>query len=186
MLRIGGGCVTTRKRNPSQIRARLSGTGHRCTATQNSFTVVTRSPLARNLASLAWQCWAPTWRALRERNVKESVRGNLKPDDSYEPQLMISEMALLPGAEWSPQSPGWTVIHVSSGAGYWLHPLINWELQTGSVVLLSDQAQGYVRASQAGGLRLQFFRVEPRKLTGLVSMSDQALMQKAARDEKQS
>ena len=118
--------------------------------------------------------------------MKEIIRRSPKPDDSYEPQLMISEMALLPGGEWSPQSPGWTVIHVSSGAGYWLHPLINWELQTGSVVLLSDQAQGYVRASQAGGLRLQFFRVEPRKLTGLVSMADQALMQKAARDEKQS
>jgi AraC-like DNA-binding protein len=93
-------------------------------------------------------------------------------------------MALLPGGEWSPQSPGWMVIHVSSGAGYWLHPLTNWELQTGAVVLLSDQAQGYVRASQAGGLRLQFFRVEPRKLTGLVSLADQTLIQKAAGDEK--
>ncbi len=61
---------------------------------------------------------------------------------------------------------------------------MNWELQTGTVVLLSDQAQGYVRASQAGGLRLQFFRVEPRKLTGLVSMADQTLMQNAAADEK--
>jgi len=60
---------------------------------------------------------------------------------------------------------------------------MNWELQAGAVVLLSDQAQGYVRASQAGGLRLHFFRVEPRKLTGLVSMADQTLMQKAAGDE---
>jgi len=93
-------------------------------------------------------------------------------------------MAMLPGGEWSPQLPGWVVIHVSSGAGYWLHPLMNWELQTGTVVLLSDQARGYVRSSQAGGMRLQFFRLEPRKLTGLVSMADQTLMQKAAGDEK--
>jgi AraC-like DNA-binding protein len=93
-------------------------------------------------------------------------------------------MALLPGGEWSPQLPGWSVIHVNSGAGYWLHPRMNWELQAGAVVLLSDQAQGYVRASQAGGLRLQFFRMEPRRLTGLVSMADQTLMQNAAADEK--
>jgi len=116
--------------------------------------------------------------------VKQSVRRSPKPEDSYEPQLVINEMALLPGGEWSPQSPGWMVIHVNSGAGYWLHPLMNWELQTGAVVLLSDKAPGYVRASQAGPLRLQFFRVEPRKLTGLVSMADQTLMQKAAADEK--
>src|ERR1035437_3858057 len=184
MLRIGGGCVTTRKRNPSQTHARLSGTGHRCTATQNSFTVVTRSPLARNLASLAWQCWAPTWRALRERNVKESVRGNLKPDDSYEPQLVINELALPPGGEWSPPLPGWLVIHVSSGVGYWLHPRLNWELQMGAIILLSDQAQGCVRASQVGELRLRFFRIEPGKLIGLMSLADQALLQNAARDEK--
>jgi len=58
------------------------------------------------------------------------------------------------------------------------------ELQTGAVVLLSDQAPGYVRASQVGELRLHFYRVEPRKLIGLVSMADQALMQNAAGDEK--
>lgn len=116
--------------------------------------------------------------------MKESVQRSPKPDDSYEPQLVLNEMALLPGGEWSPQLPGWSVIHVNSGAGYWLHPRMNWELQAGAVVLLSDQAQGYVRASQAGGLRLQFFRMEPRRLTGLVSMADQTLMQNAAADEK--
>ena len=61
---------------------------------------------------------------------------------------------------------------------------MNRELQTGAVVLLSDQTQGCVRASQVGELRLHFFRVEPRKLTGLVSMADQTLMQNAAGDEK--
>jgi AraC-like DNA-binding protein len=116
--------------------------------------------------------------------VKELLRRSLKPDGSYEPQLVINEMTLLPGGEWSPQLRGWMLIHVCSGAGYWLHPRMNWELQQGAVVLLSDQAQGYVRASQAGGLRLQFFRMEPRRLTGLVSMADQTLMQNAAADEK--
>ena len=83
-----------------------------------------------------------------------------------------------------PQLPGWLVIHVSCGVGYWLHTRTSRELQTGAVVLLSDEARGYFRASQLGELRLHFFRVEPRKLTGLVSMADQTLMQHAAGDEK--
>ena len=95
-------------------------------------------------------------------------------------------MALLPGGEWSPRSPGWLVIHVSSGVGYWLHPMMSRELQPGAVLLLSDQVQGSILASQVGELRLHFFRVEPRKLIGLVSLADQTVMQNAAADEKTS
>jgi AraC-like DNA-binding protein len=118
--------------------------------------------------------------------VKTSGRGSLEASDSYEPQLVLNELILPPGGEWSPQVTGWLVIHVSYGIGYWLDPRLNWELQTGTVVLLSEQIQGQgsVRASQVGELRLRFFSIEPRKLIGLVSMADQALMQDAARDEK--
>lgn len=116
--------------------------------------------------------------------MKTTVRGRLEPNGSYEPQLVINELILPPGGEWSPQLPGWLVIHVTSGVGYWLHPRLNWELKPGAIVLLSEQIQGCVRASQVGELRLHFFRTEPEKLTGLVSLADQALMQSAAGDEK--
>ena len=53
--------------------------------------------------------------------MKKSVRGNLKPDGYYEPQLVLCEMVLPSGGEWVPQLPGWVVIHVSSGVGYWRH-----------------------------------------------------------------
>jgi AraC-like DNA-binding protein len=98
--------------------------------------------------------------------------------------LVLNELSLPPGGEWSPQLAGWLVIHVSSGIGYWLDPFSNSELQTGAVVLLSEQIQGCIRASQVGELRLCYFRIEPRKLIGLVSLADQMLMQNAARDEK--
>ena len=116
--------------------------------------------------------------------MKRTVRVSLEPNGSYEPQLVINELLLPPGGEWSPQLPGWLVIHVASGVGYWLHPRLNWELKPGVAVLLSEQIHGCVRASQVGELRLHFFRIEPRKLTGLVSMTDQELMQSAAGDEK--
>ena len=103
---------------------------------------------------------------------------------SYEPQLIIRTMELPSGGEWSPEFPGWSVIHVSQGEGYWLHPRMNCELLTGAVVLLSDQIKGSIRASQVGKLRLHFFRTEPRKLTGLVTMAEQKMLQDAAADEK--
>jgi AraC-like DNA-binding protein len=116
--------------------------------------------------------------------VKTTVRGSLEPNGSYEPPLVVNELVLPPGGEWSPQLPGWLIVHVTSGVGYWLHPRLNWELKPGTVVLLSEQIHGCVRASQVGELRLHFFRTEPRKLAGLVSLADQALMQNAAGDEK--
>jgi AraC-like DNA-binding protein len=116
--------------------------------------------------------------------VKKKLRGNLKPDGYYEPHLVLCEMVLPSGGEWSPQLPGWVLIHVNSGAGYWMHQRINRELHPGAVVLLSDQIQCCIRASQMGELRLQFFRTEPCKLNGLVTMADQRLLQNAAVDEK--
>ena len=97
---------------------------------------------------------------------------------------MIHEMALPPGGEWTPQLPGWLVIHVSSGVGYLLYPRMTCELQEGTVVLCSDQIQGSIRASQVGELRLHFFRTEPGKLTELTTIEDQKLLQDAAKDEK--
>lgn len=118
--------------------------------------------------------------------MRNSGRDNLKQDDSHEPQLIINQLAIPPGGEWSPRLPGWFVIHVSSGVGYLLHPRMNWELEPAAVVLLSDQTRGCVRASEVGELRLQFFRVDPRKLTGLLSLADQTLLQNAAGEEKSS
>ena len=116
--------------------------------------------------------------------MKISVRCNLNSDGSADPQLAIHELILPPGGEWTPNLPGWMVIHASSGVGYWLHPRINCEIPTGAVLLLSDQVEGCIRASQVGDLRLHFFRVEPAKLTELMTMTDQQLLENAAKDEK--
>ena len=143
-----------------------------------------KPPFDRNIASPIWSRWAPIRRTHRDRHVKDTTRGNRKPDDSFEPQLVVNELVLPPGGEWSPRFPGWLVIHVSAGVGYWLHPRKNCELQPGAVVLLSDRVQGCVRASQVGELRLHFFRTDPARLTGMVTMADQMLLKTAAGDEK--
>jgi AraC-like DNA-binding protein len=83
-----------------------------------------------------------------------------------------------------PQLPGWLVIHVSSGVGYWMHRSLNCELEPGVVLAISDQIRGSIRASLTGELRLCFFRTEPAKLTGLVTLADQKVFQDAELDEK--
>jgi AraC-like DNA-binding protein len=118
--------------------------------------------------------------------MKKSVRGKLNLDEIYEPQLVLYEIVLPSGSEWSPQLSGWLVIHVTSGVGYWMHQRMNRELETGMVIVHSEQIQGCIRASQVGELRLHYFRTEPGKLTGLVTMGDQRLLEKAAADEKMS
>jgi len=116
--------------------------------------------------------------------VRNTVCRSLRPNDSYEPQLVINDVVLPPGSEWSPQLPGWFIIHLSSGLGYFLHPRENWKLETGAVVLLPDQTRGLVRASELGELRLQFFRLVPSRLMGLLSLSDRGLLENAGGDEK--
>jgi AraC-like DNA-binding protein len=108
----------------------------------------------------------------------------MKPKLSFEPHLVVKEIVLLPGSEWTLQSPGWTFLHVTNGVGYWLHPRMNHELITGSVLVISDRTQGVVRASQVGELLIHFFRLQPERLTGLVTLGEQQFLQKAAAQDQ--
>jgi AraC-like DNA-binding protein len=92
---------------------------------------------------------------------------------SYEPHLAVRELTLLPGGEWTPQMPGWTMIQVGSGNGYWLQPQRNQDLETGTVLVRAPHVQGSIRASQLSGLSLQIFLVDPERLNGLITLSEQ-------------
>jgi AraC-like DNA-binding protein len=108
----------------------------------------------------------------------------MKPKLSFEPHLIVKEMALPPGTEWAVQSPGWSFLHVSSGAGYWLHPLSNYDLVTGSVLVISERANGVIRASQLGPVVFHYFRLQPERLTGLVTLGEQQYLQRAATQDR--
>jgi len=104
----------------------------------------------------------------------------MKSKRSFEPHLVIQELTLPPGSECAPQSSGWSFFHVSRGVAYWLHPKGNQELANGSGLLLSESAQGIIRASQLGEVLVHFFRLQPQRLTGLVTFSEQQFLQSAA------
>ena len=97
---------------------------------------------------------------------------------------MMGELTLLPETEWAPRLPGWVLCQITSGTGYWLHPQLNYELANGSVILFSARCGGSIRASQVGGARLLFFNVEPKRLTGLVTLGEQLYFETAAVRDK--
>ena len=37
-----------------------------------------------------------------------------------ERHLILQEITLLPSGEWTPPTPGWTIVRVAEGMGYWL------------------------------------------------------------------
>jgi len=108
----------------------------------------------------------------------------MKPKLSFEPHLVIKETVLPPGNEWLVRSPGWSFLHVTSGAGYWLHPRTNHDLITGSVLVISDQAKGVIRASQLAPVTIHHFRLQPERLTGLVTFGEQQFLQRAAAQDR--
>jgi AraC-like DNA-binding protein len=103
-----------------------------------------------------------------------------KPERIYEPHLAAREISVPPGGEWSPRSPGWSLIQIARGTGYFLQPPSSQELEPGVVLLVTGQAPGSIRASQLGGLALYSFSVIPARLTGLITLGEQDFLATAS------
>ena len=107
-----------------------------------------------------------------------------KPANLYESHLTLRESSLPPGGEWRPGQPGWSLIHVNRGTGYWLESSSSTELEAGSVLLVAGDASGSVRASVLNGMSLHCFNVIPARLTGLITLGElESLKQAATRRE---
>lgn len=93
------------------------------------------------------------------------------------PQLVLKEILLVSGGEWSAGLPGWTFIRVARGMGYWVHPSTNYELVDGTVLVLSELVRGSIRCSQLNEMALEYFYVQPKKLSGILSLSEQRVLE---------
>ena len=91
----------------------------------------------------------------------------------------MNQVPVLPGDEWLPQGAGWNFVQLATGAGYWLRAGDTRELGTGALLVLTSLAAGTFRASQLGPVRLNVFRVEPDRLTGLVTLGEQLFLRSA-------
>jgi hemolysin activation/secretion protein/AraC-like DNA-binding protein len=91
---------------------------------------------------------------------------------AIERHLILQETTLHPSGEWSPAAPGWTVVRVAEGMGYWLQGGGARELQAGDGFVATTASQLVLRASQLGPLRLEFFCVQPEFLNGLITVAE--------------
>jgi AraC-like DNA-binding protein len=106
-----------------------------------------------------------------------------KSDFKFQQNLAVREFTIPAGGEWSPRLTGWSLILVRQGTGYCLQPQVNRELVTGAVLLASGFLQGSIRASQLGELFLCSFNIIPERLTGLITLGEQNLLQLPATSE---
>jgi AraC-like DNA-binding protein len=95
-----------------------------------------------------------------------------------ERHLTLQELSLQPSMEWIPRCNGWLVARMAEGVGYWLsHHAPTVELTVGDGFITFDNADGVVRVSQLGPLKLQFFTVVPQHLVGLLTAGEMRVLQ---------
>ncbi len=101
---------------------------------------------------------------------------------AMERHLILQEIMLRPSGEWSPPAPGWTVVRVAEGFGYWLQGGGARELKTGDGFVATETSQLVLRASQLGNLKLQFFCVQPQYLNGLITVAEGHQLEQAGKN----
>lgn len=96
--------------------------------------------------------------------------------------MVLKEIVLVPGGEWTPEATGWCFISVLRGVGYWMDSRLNHELVSGSVLLISSRAKGTVRSSQLGEAVCQYFVVAPERLASLMTIAEQRAFEELAQN----
>ena len=94
----------------------------------------------------------------------------------------MQELILRPSGEWTPPAPGWTVVRVAEGFGYWLQGGGARELHPGDGFVATEAARLVLRASQLGPLKLEFFCVQPQFLNGLLTVAEGHQLQEAGKN----
>lgn len=98
----------------------------------------------------------------------------------YETHLAIQEFVVPAGGELPLRLTNWTVIQIGRGTGYFLQPNLNQALETKAVLLVAGCLNGSIRASQLSELSCSVFSVIPARLTGLITIIEQAGLEVAA------
>ena len=91
---------------------------------------------------------------------------------SIEKHLILQETVLRPSGEWAPGGSCWTIARVAEGSGYWMQGGNTRALEAGDGLMLASNAEGLLRASQLGLLKLEWFTVQPQFLNGLLTVTE--------------
>jgi len=93
--------------------------------------------------------------------------------------LILQEINLRPSGEWTPGGD-WAMVRVAEGSGYCLQTGTARDFNAGDAVMASLTAGVIFRASQLGGLKLEYFFVLPECLSGLLTVMEWRQLAEAA------
>ena len=99
-----------------------------------------------------------------------------------ERHLILQEVILHPSGEWTPPAPGWIVVRVADGIGYWLQGGGARELKAGDGFVATEISHLVLRASQLGPMKLEFFCVQPQFLNGLITVTEGHQLEQAEKN----
>jgi len=99
-----------------------------------------------------------------------------------ERHLILQEVILHPSGEWTPPAPGWIVVRVADGIGYWLQGGGARELKAGDGFVTTEISHLVLRASQLGPMKLEFFCVQPQFLNGLITVTEGHQLEQAEKN----
>jgi AraC-like DNA-binding protein len=86
--------------------------------------------------------------------------------------LCLNQVELAPGAEWTVAHPGWRLVLIARGVGYWLEGRITQETGPGQGLAISPLSHGLFRASQINSVNLVWFGVIPSFLAGVLTLQE--------------
>lgn len=89
-----------------------------------------------------------------------------------EPHLNLMEVLLSPAGEWKPAAGCWTTARAAAGFGYCFRMGTALDFKTGDALIVGPNSEVTVRASQLGEVRLQYFRLVPERLNGLITVTE--------------
>jgi AraC-like DNA-binding protein len=119
-------------------------------------------------------------------NMAATGWGTMRAGNGFEAHLAVNDFSLPRSAEWQPRFRNWSFVQVRSGISYWQEPGGACELAPGSTLVLAGATPGGLRASQLNEVVLAYACMELEKLGGLLSMSEECALRKAAARDRTS
>lgn len=98
----------------------------------------------------------------------------------YNSHLVLHEVSVPAGTEWSASLPGWLLLRVRQGEGCAFRGKSPLLLVESDALTHAPGRPCRLRASQLGELRLQFFQIVPEMLTGTFTATERQHFERAA------
>lgn len=99
----------------------------------------------------------------------------------YANYLCLDRVELSASSEWAAEFPGWCILQIKTGQGYWLGAREPQALNTGDLVALLPLREGAFRASSLGSVTLDYFRFSPDLVSGLLAPAERDQLESLSR-----